>query len=1001
MPLKKEIQVVQKNPLQRYLNAVIKNHRTLQLFGVHADTPVIIDLENIYVSLKVTRQQEEPGVSALRTFTIDAHIVSSQTRQQGEPGVSALRELQGLNFEELEQLDSEVRVSRQLAPEKEDDVGGAFIARHIKQSVAVPEAMQSTKRLVVLGDPGCGKTTLLKYLALTFAAEKSEERLSLQEERVPIFLRLWDLGTYLAQNEQSSESEEAAQVLGCIEERVKTMNVDLPDRFLIEALRAGDCILLFDGLDEVAEINHRVRAAQAIGAFVEAYPENRYVVTARIQGYRGVPPFSGGFEEAYVNDFSDEDVSAFIQSWYKAVRGTLTSPIEQLRADESSQDLQRVVESNPKIRELAKNPLLLSTIALVHYNRIRLPERRAELYDECTAFLLGFWDYTKGLDADEKIYSEIGHFGRDAKRELLEPIALWFHQQGQSGFMADRETLQSKLAEELQQMTGYADMEKMRRVASIFLDLACERSGLLIEREKDYFAFSHLTFQEYLAARRLAYSKDYIEFILNHLHESWWHEVILLTVGHLSSENNPTARKRAAELVQAIRRANSEFEQYLKRDLLLAGSCLVDTNPAGIYHWLRDEIAGELLQIYDETLFSRLRSEAFGRLVGIWREMHSADFIDTLIRKLQDKNYKVRVEAAYALGELGKSDKAVIDALMEALHDEDHNVRMLAAYALRELGKSDKAAIDALMRVLHDEDYNVRSGAAVALGELGKSDKVVIDALMKALHDEYYNVRSGAAVALGELGKSDKVVIDALIEALHDEYSMIRARATTALGELGKSDIVIDVLMKALHDENYRVRAGAAVALGELGKSDKVVIDALIEALHDEYSMIRARATTALGELGKSDKAVIDALIKALYDEDFVVRSRAAEVLGKLGKSDKAVIDALMKALYDEDFVVRSRAAEVLVKSGQQIGKYSGIVEYFIHCLSDEEPDRRAKSASILAKIGQHEVTSQLAEMIDEPRNRTEVYDYIGGLQATVAEAAFDSLWDLVVGSNA
>ena len=683
---------------------VNKIYRTLQLYGVRGDTPVEVDLNRLYVSLTISapkvstvRIALEGSKERLRELKLAPEITSENWFGEHEENLSRHPFLFKTWLQHTSSIiEAENLIGKYLplpSPSLKLDLFEDLLRLYSErlkweqrqQIATVAETLQNSNRLVVLGAPGSGKTTLLKYLALIFASDQAHEYLQLDEHRLPIFLRFWNYST-----SDFGQLGDAVSFLRWIECQIKSNGFAFPDHFLENALEAGECILLLDGLDEVPDQRVRRDTVNAVEAFVNTYPKNRYVVSSRIQGYQGIPHFSSEFIEAYVNEFSDEDIETFVKNWYLAVKGMLLSPLDRQRADDLSEDLRRAVTTNPKVRQLAKNPLLLSTIALVHYNRVRLPERRAMLYDECTAFLLGFWDSSKGIEADAQIQRILGtDFDRNAKRELLEPIAFWFHEQRSENFMVDREVLQSRLAEELGRIMGETNSDKLAEIAGLMLQSARERSGLLIERENGSFAFSHLTFQEYLAARHLAYRPDCIDFVRAHLHESWWQEVILLVSGHLGEENNRWARDLTTRLIEAIRDAGSEYENYLNRDLFFVAKCLVDIGPTGVYGMLRHQIADKLLDIYQNAEFKRLREEAFKCLLRLGSERHNAELRNGLLGLIRvgkrRRNYSVsRLALVRELVELSHHDTQAVEDFYELLSDKDDRIRFAAIRALRQ-----------------------------------------------------------------------------------------------------------------------------------------------------------------------------------------------------------------------------------------------------------------------------------------------------------------------------
>jgi hypothetical protein len=120
--------------------------------------------------------------------------------------------------------------------------------------------------------------------------------------------------------------------------------------------------------------------------------------------------------------------------------------------------------------------------------------------------------------------------------------------------------------------------------------------------------------------------------------------------------------------------------------------------------------------------------------------------LEPLIKALKDKDWNVRYDAAYALGDIG--DKRAVEPLIKALGDEHMDVRYAAVYALAKIG--DKRAVEPLIKALKDKEGYVRDIAAEALGNIG--DKRAVEPLIKALKDKDWNVRESAAYALDELG---------------------------------------------------------------------------------------------------------------------------------------------------------------------------------------------------------------------------------------------------------
>jgi formylglycine-generating enzyme required for sulfatase activity len=509
---------------RRYLKHLIAVHQNLRLQGISAGSqPLNVALEKVYISL------------------------TARDRQSGS-----------------------LEKARPAAPDTEIPMAGDW---------TIGQAMQRHRRLVVTGDPGCGKTTLLAYLALTYARTRLgegslvQQRLGLEENLLPIHLPLRSLGQHLKASRPDSSQDGPGVLLDYLQLYYHAQKIDLPEGFFEPHLEGGQAILLLDGMDELAEKALRVRVARLVENFAQCYPSCRSVVTSRKVGYEGAARLGEGFGLAEVRDFTPAQVRQFVHDWTITVETSLANSAEPeilSLAEAQAERLAQAIESSPRVAELAVNPLLLTVVALVHRYRAQLPARRSELYEQAVEVLLGNWDQAKGLQT----VLELSGRELDAgdRRSLLEPVAFWLHERKRREIELDE--LRRLLLEHFQAITGGSKAEASKALRA-FLDAIHERSGLLVERGIGEYSFAHLTFQEYLAARALADREDSVAYTLKVLHDPWWREVILLQAGSLSTQG----KTRVTQLIQAIIDAPVGEEAGFAH-LLLAAECVYDTGPA-------------------------------------------------------------------------------------------------------------------------------------------------------------------------------------------------------------------------------------------------------------------------------------------------------------------------------------------------------------------------------------------------------------------------------------
>jgi HEAT repeat protein len=884
--------------LSDYRQHLINQYSKLTLYSVKSDKPLSVELERIFVKLSMTKQEKKER----------AYFTTRGKKWTFDPNDPEEERI--LPFENLrpEQLYEEKQIT-----------------------LSISEALRQNKRLVIVGCPGAGKTTLLKYLAISFARKLHKEKFDIDEEHIPIWLFLRDFSRFLDnQNLKGSLLTYKADLLAQFlyeyyDQAAKQLN--LSKEFFKRLLEDGRCLVLMDGLDEVADPIKRGRITEAVSIITQHYDKNQFIISSRPRGYEGEAKqhLSTHCADCLIRDFDEDNMSEFTRSWYKAVTYERLGENEAAtrEAEMYTEDLLRRIKAEPHVKALATNPLLLSILAMVHQRDTTLPQRRAELYDECTQMLLGYWDQVRGGEAAREL-ARTGDLDRNEKRALLEPIALWFHLRGEAGKEADKEDLQKEIARQFADVMGESPAKAKLRAAE-FLKIIDERSGLLVEREIGTYSFAHLTFQEYLTARAIADGEDYINETLKHLHDPWWKEVILLEVGHLSdvSGNPNRARRLTTKLIESIYQANSPYEEILRRDLLFAARAVADVGKLGMSEELRQQIAEALIDLWQTTPFTMQREECKTLFTYAVQTKLGDLIVERLIALTGDGNADVRRNAALALGNLGAAAATaeVLSHLITLTSDAKELVRSYAALALGKLGAATAEVLSHLITLTEDADESVRSYAAEALGKLGAATAEVLSHLITLTEDADESVRSYAAEALGKLGAATTEVLSRLITLTQDADESVRMNATLALGNLGAVAATTEVLSRLIiltSDANASIRRNVALALGKLGAAAATaeVLSRLIILTSDADASIRRNATEVLGNLGAAAATteVLSRLITLTEDADESVRRNVALALGKLGAATAEVLSHLITLTEDADESVRRNAAETLGK---------------------------------------------------------------------------------------
>ncbi|NOZ28400.1 MAG: NACHT domain-containing protein [Chloroflexi bacterium] len=364
------------------------------------------------------------------------------------------------------------------------------MGQRLSEPQPVLNLMQENDGLIVLGDPGAGKTTFLKYLTLMLAQGRAED-LDMRP-RLPILVPLSAYANALADGDIPLDA-----FIGAYYAR---RGIDLPvDAMLAEALDQGGALILLDGLDEVRDLGQRhLVVARVVDFFTQQRRRgNKFVLTSRIVGYREVRPAVEGLAECTLVDFDDEDMKLFVDKWTAAIERAAhgDTRVATLDAEQEREELLQAIHRNPGVRRLAANPLLLTILALMKRQGITLPERRVELYQKYVETLLKHWNLARGLDRPPSRDLDVVETIR-----VLAPLALWMQETSPGRGLVKQGDLQRQL-EAIYAERGFDDPEGRARQ---FLADVREYAGLLLERGPREYGFIHLTFQEYLAAVAIA-----------------------------------------------------------------------------------------------------------------------------------------------------------------------------------------------------------------------------------------------------------------------------------------------------------------------------------------------------------------------------------------------------------------------------------------------------------------------------------------------------------------
>ena len=369
-----------------YANWIVARNLYMDSRGtLQTQRQVQLRLDDIYIALRAQRDEA--------ATLIDRKIIDQELSQLGTGTLSG---------DEREEL-RETLVARRVGSAKSSEEAAVQLP-----PTEVAEAVKKNPCIVILGDPGSGKSTVLRYLALR-AAQTSLDNVFATDvgpalPALPIFIRIADYAENETWRRQSFTDfvTDYHRVHECPAE-------GLTDLFST-TLQAGRCLILLDGLDEIVRADDRFGIVQRIEDFVLRHREagNRFVVTSRRAGYRNAP-LQVPFVHYTIQDMSEEEIRRFVEQWCRAVESSETPdlPVEE-RERVAKREIDGIMSAiaTPGVRRLAANPLMLRILALIHRAGASLPQKRIELYKLAADTLARTWRLAQGVPESALVKEE-------------------------------------------------------------------------------------------------------------------------------------------------------------------------------------------------------------------------------------------------------------------------------------------------------------------------------------------------------------------------------------------------------------------------------------------------------------------------------------------------------------------------------------------------------------------------------------------------------------------
>lgn len=435
---------------------------------------------------------------------------------------------------------------------------GGLMGHKDHRPLSAVAQLNAHPHLVLLGEPGGGKSTFVNFVILCTAGQllgDANYNLALltaplptepKEERdadTPLETQPWTHGSLLPVRVilrdfaarglpaigQPATADHLWQFI-CAELSQASLGEYAP--FLKKALLEQGGLLCLDGLDEVPEAednNRRLQIKQVVEDTARALPRCRLLITSRTYAYQQQAWQLADFASTELARYTLPQIKQFVTSWYNVV--ALARRQDTADYAGRAQLLLQTIQDTPRLYDLAERPLLLTLMASLHaWRGGNLPEKREELYRDAVTLLLDTWEQqrvvrdTAGNPINQQPSLEQWlQVDRDQMRRFLNKLAYEAHAT-QTELTGTADIPATTLVMGLLEISPHKNLPPQ-----LLLEYLRDRAGLLVPHGVGVYTFPHRTFQEYLAACHLA-DEDYPDEVaeLARTAPNKWREVALL-----------------------------------------------------------------------------------------------------------------------------------------------------------------------------------------------------------------------------------------------------------------------------------------------------------------------------------------------------------------------------------------------------------------------------------------------------------------------------------------
>lgn len=472
----------------------------------------------------------------------------------------------------------------------------------ITTGINIIDKFQDHRTLVILGDPGAGKSTLIQYLC---------SDLILNSAIVPLLIKVRDFAFFI-------QTKNTESILDYLQEKFK--DSDLDGNFFARILRAGSSVIIFDGLDEIWESKERNRINNIIQQFSTTWNEkNKIIITSRINGYLQ-NPLSGNLDILQIMPFTINKIEEYVNKWAFLLERSKNDNPDQNKIKEDSSRLLNLITKDRNLRNLTKIPLVLHIVCLTFMKNMVFPKRRHLLYSILTETLLSSREARKGIEWGDLDWTDYSKLLRGISFRMFDEDKL---QINKTELIL---IIKNMLANE--GLTNYGNKETQTIITNLE-----ERSGLIVSDGLGNYFFTHLSFLEYFTASEL-FEKMTVEEIFEYLKPKLHNIKNLEIISFVSSLLSDRSRNDSSRFLDLIINNETIHEDIHQLDFMLTLTAI------GNGALVTDKLKNKIMEKIDNSWnVKRIPDEVFGlALAHLLNTPYEKEFVELWRKKCQANN---------------------------------------------------------------------------------------------------------------------------------------------------------------------------------------------------------------------------------------------------------------------------------------------------------------------------------------------------------------------------